>query len=104
MQLVPGRILAESRLSLRHVERVLDAVAPGTSLRHVMVAQCYVTQNSYIHTALEAWKESFKHQVRSFHLIHVSFPSLPLLVMFVAVSGMYMIYLQIQNTLFKHFR
>ncbi|XP_073465984.1 diphthine--ammonia ligase isoform X1 [Aquarana catesbeiana] len=77
MQLVPGRILAESRLSLRHVERVLDAVAPGTSLRHVMVAQCYVTQNSYIHTALEAWKESFKHQDVTPMLTVVVVPRLP---------------------------
>lgn len=105
MQLVPGRILAESHLSLRHVERVLDAVAPGTSLRHVMVAQCYVTHNSYIHTALEAWKESFKHQVRSFHFYSCEFFFFCLLlVMFVAVAGIDIIYMQIQNNLFKQFR
>ncbi|XP_072283980.1 diphthine--ammonia ligase [Pyxicephalus adspersus] len=77
MTLVSGRIVAESRLSLRHVERVLDAIAPGTSLRHVMVAQCYVTQSSYIPTALEAWKGFLTHQDVTPMLTVVVVPRLP---------------------------
>ncbi|KAM5129697.1 diphthine--ammonia ligase isoform 2-T2 [Mantella aurantiaca] len=77
MQLVPGRIEAESHLSLHHVGRVLDAIAPGTSLRHVMVAHCYVTQSSYIHTALKAWKDSFTQQDDTPMLSVVVVPRLP---------------------------
>lgn len=58
MQLIPGGIVAESSLSLRHVDRVLDAISPGTSRSHVMVAHCYVTQSSYIQCAMEAWESS----------------------------------------------
>ncbi|XP_075700979.1 diphthine--ammonia ligase [Rhinoderma darwinii] len=58
MQLIPGGVVAESHLSLRHVDRVLDAIGPGTSRSHVMVAHCYVTQSSYIRCAMEAWHSS----------------------------------------------
>ncbi|XP_075049195.1 diphthine--ammonia ligase isoform X2 [Mixophyes fleayi] len=60
MQLVSGGILAESRISLRHVERVLEAVSPGTTRSHVMAAHCYVTHRSYIPTAVEAWEREHK--------------------------------------------
>ncbi|XP_068107897.1 diphthine--ammonia ligase [Hyperolius riggenbachi] len=77
MQLVPGGIVAESRLSLRHVERVLDAMGPDASLTHVLVAQCYVTRSSYIRNVMEAWKEWFKHQHAAPVLTVVVVPRLP---------------------------
>ncbi|XP_063804128.1 diphthine--ammonia ligase isoform X2 [Pseudophryne corroboree] len=62
MQLVSGGILTESHVSLLHVESVLEAICPGTSRSHIMAAHCYVTQSSYIPTAVEAWKGTLKHQ------------------------------------------
>ncbi|XP_063295593.1 diphthine--ammonia ligase [Pelobates fuscus] len=58
MQLVSGGIAVEAVVSLRHVDRVLDAVRPGTSLSHVLLAHCYVTQSSYIPTAVAAWQKT----------------------------------------------
>ncbi|KAM4690076.1 diphthine--ammonia ligase [Rhinophrynus dorsalis] len=57
MQLVPGGITVEVGVSLHHVNSVLDAVSPGTSLNHVMLAHCYVTRHSYIPTAMAAWRD-----------------------------------------------
>ncbi|XP_071971529.1 diphthine--ammonia ligase isoform X2 [Engystomops pustulosus] len=62
MQLICGGIVAESRLSLRHVDRVLDAISPGTSRSHVMLAHCYVTHSSYIHCAVKEWEATAENQ------------------------------------------
>ncbi|KAM9294453.1 diphthine--ammonia ligase [Gastrophryne carolinensis] len=77
MQLVSGGILAQSRLSLRHVERVLDAISPGTSLRHVLFSYCYVTQSSYIKPAMETWSGLFKDEDSLALLTVVVVPRLP---------------------------
>ncbi|KAM3918590.1 diphthine--ammonia ligase [Leptodactylus fuscus] len=77
MQLIPGGIAAESRLSLRHVDRVLDAISPGTSRSHIMLAHCYVTQSSYIHCAITAWESSAENEDTCAALTVAVVPSLP---------------------------
>ncbi|KAM4662270.1 diphthine--ammonia ligase isoform 2-T3 [Discoglossus pictus] len=62
MQLVPGGITAQAKVSLHHVEQVLNAMSLSTCLSHVMVAHCYVTQASYIPIAVAAWRHGHTHQ------------------------------------------
>ncbi|KAM4012980.1 diphthine--ammonia ligase [Anomaloglossus baeobatrachus] len=77
MQLVPGGIVAQSRLSLRHVDSVLDAISPGTYRSHILVAHCYVTQSSYIHCAVEAWESSTENEDARCALTVAVVPELP---------------------------
>ncbi|XP_056401159.1 uncharacterized protein LOC130295009 isoform X2 [Hyla sarda] len=77
MQLIPGGIVTESSLSLRHVDRVLDAMSPGTSRSHVFVAHCYVTHSSYIRCALKAWEASAENKNTDPPLTVVVVPRLP---------------------------
>ncbi|XP_075440800.1 uncharacterized protein LOC142486024, partial [Ascaphus truei] len=79
MQLLPGGIAAEVGISLRHVERVLDATSPGTTLSHAMVTHCYVTRASYIPTAAAAWhrRHAQTHQDRAPLLTVAVVPQLP---------------------------
>ncbi|KAM8921626.1 diphthine--ammonia ligase [Pelodytes ibericus] len=60
MQLVPGGITAEVGISLRHVERVLDASSPGTTLSHVLLAHCYLSRSCYVPTAVAEWRRNQK--------------------------------------------
>ncbi|OCT68707.1 hypothetical protein XELAEV_18039995mg [Xenopus laevis] len=62
MQLVSGGATVEAQVSLLHVERVLDAINPGTTLAHVLLVQCYVTNRSYIPIALAAWAGKNEHE------------------------------------------
>ncbi|XP_053331540.1 diphthine--ammonia ligase [Spea bombifrons] len=75
MRLVPGGITAEADVSLHHVERVLGAMSPGTSLSHVLLCHCYVTQSSYIPTAVAAWAKTQKDTSASISVVVV--PELP---------------------------
>ncbi|XP_073495134.1 diphthine--ammonia ligase isoform X2 [Phyllobates terribilis] len=77
MQLIPGGIVAQSRLSLRHVDSVLAAISPGISTSHVLVAHCYVTQSSYIRCAKEAWESAAENQNAHAALIVAVVPRLP---------------------------
>ncbi|XP_066464685.1 diphthine--ammonia ligase isoform X2 [Eleutherodactylus coqui] len=77
MKLIPGGIVAESSLSLRHVGRVLDAISPGTSQSHVMLAHCYVTRSSYIRYAMRAWESSAENEGTCPDLTVAVVPRLP---------------------------
>ncbi|XP_074658727.1 uncharacterized protein LOC141911627 isoform X2 [Tubulanus polymorphus] len=64
---IPGGLIAESRLSLRHVKRVLRAVCPRTNLNSIVSAVCYVTRWSYILKAMSEWKraiENTQHNIK----------------------------------------
>jgi diphthine-ammonia ligase len=63
MKIIEGGITAESRLSLRHVQRVLAAMHPGLLLHNVTVAICYVTSASYIPEAVTEWERALKNEV-----------------------------------------
>ena len=46
---------AQSRLALRHVERILAAMNDHGSLGDIMLAVCYVTRRRYIPFAQQEW-------------------------------------------------
>lgn len=60
LNIVQGGITTESRLSLRHVVRVLDAQSPGCNLSHVVSVVCYVTSCQYIDVAKQEWSRALK--------------------------------------------
>ncbi|NXY41463.1 DPH6 ligase, partial [Ceuthmochares aereus] len=60
MQLVSGGIGTEAIVSLRHVERVLQAMNQKTALHHVIAASCYVTNNKYIPIAHSVWQKKLR--------------------------------------------
>ncbi|KAM4667559.1 diphthine--ammonia ligase [Amazona ochrocephala] len=57
MQLVSGGIRTEAIVSLRHVERVLQAMSHNTALHHVITASCYVTDSKHIPIAHSLWQK-----------------------------------------------
>ncbi|XP_009885225.1 PREDICTED: diphthine--ammonia ligase [Charadrius vociferus] len=60
MQLVSGGIWTEARVSLRHVERVLQAMRQETALHHVITACCYVTDSKHISIARSIWQKNLR--------------------------------------------
>ncbi|NWH70804.1 DPH6 ligase, partial [Piaya cayana] len=60
MQLVSGGIGTEAIVSLRHVERVLQAMNEKTTLHHVIIASCYVTDSKHIPIARSVWQKKLR--------------------------------------------
>ncbi|XP_064920263.1 diphthine--ammonia ligase isoform X7 [Columba livia] len=60
MQLVSGGIWTETVVSLRHVERVLQAMRQEMALHHIITASCYVTENKYIPIARSVWQKKLQ--------------------------------------------
>ncbi|XP_014797141.1 PREDICTED: diphthine--ammonia ligase isoform X1 [Calidris pugnax] len=60
MQLVSGGVRAEAIVSLRHVERVLQAMSQKTALHHVIAASCYVTDSKHVPIARSVWQKKLR--------------------------------------------
>ncbi|XP_076201048.1 diphthine--ammonia ligase isoform X2 [Aptenodytes patagonicus] len=60
MQLVSGGIWTEAIVSLRHVERVLQAMSQKTALHHVITASCYVTDSKHVPIARSIWQKKLR--------------------------------------------
>ncbi|NXF09634.1 DPH6 ligase, partial [Smithornis capensis] len=60
MQLVSGGIRTEAIVSLRHVERVLQAMSQKTALHHIITATCYVTDSKHIPVAHSIWQKKLR--------------------------------------------
>ncbi|XP_009565556.2 diphthine--ammonia ligase isoform X2 [Cuculus canorus] len=60
MQLVSGGIATEALVSLRHVERVLEAMNQKTALHHVITASCYVTDSKHVPIAHSVWQKKLR--------------------------------------------
>ncbi|XP_074886470.1 diphthine--ammonia ligase isoform X2 [Buteo buteo] len=60
MQLVSGGVCTEAIVSLRHVERVLEAMSQKTALHHVITATCYVTDSKHIPIAHSIWQKKLR--------------------------------------------
>ncbi|NXU18568.1 DPH6 ligase, partial [Pardalotus punctatus] len=60
MQLVSGGVCTEASVSLRHVERVLQAMSQKTALHHVIAASCYVTDSKSIPIARSVWQKKLR--------------------------------------------
>jgi hypothetical protein len=65
LQIITGGIRAESRLSLRHVERILQVMPGKTCLNDISMAICYVTKTDCIPIVKEEWKYARTKYVRS---------------------------------------
>ncbi len=70
LSIITGGILAESRLSLRHVRRVLDATHINCGLHDTMLVICYVTSQQYIEVAAKEWKKHLEMSRVFFGLTH----------------------------------
>ncbi|NWX15097.1 DPH6 ligase, partial [Aegotheles bennettii] len=60
MRLVSGGIWTEAIVSLRHVERVIQAMSQKTALHHVITASCYVTDSKNIPIARSIWQKKLQ--------------------------------------------
>ncbi|XP_074004997.1 diphthine--ammonia ligase isoform X1 [Numenius arquata] len=60
MQLVSGGIRTEAIVSLRHVERVLQAMSQKTALHHIITASCYVTDSKHVPIARSIWQKKLR--------------------------------------------
>ncbi|NWR70932.1 DPH6 ligase, partial [Centropus unirufus] len=64
MQLVSGGIWSEAIISLRHIERILQAMNRTTALHHVITASCYVTDSKYIPIAHSVWQKKLRECIK----------------------------------------
>lgn len=55
LQIITGGARAEARLSLRHVNRILQVMPGKTCLQHIAMAICYVTRKDFIPIVKEEW-------------------------------------------------
>ncbi len=60
LSIITGGIFAESRLSLRHVKRVLDATCKSCGLHDTVLVICYVTSQQLIEVAAKEWKKQLE--------------------------------------------
>uniref|UniRef100_A0A8C3K709 DPH6 ligase n=1 Tax=Calidris pygmaea TaxID=425635 RepID=A0A8C3K709_9CHAR len=60
MQLVSGGVRTEAIVSLRHVERVLQAMSQKTALHHIIAASCYVTDSKHVPIARSIWQKKLR--------------------------------------------
>ena len=56
MAMLDSSPAAQSRLALRHVDRILAAMTDGGALCDVLLAICYVTRRGYIPFAQQEWR------------------------------------------------
>ncbi|XP_068019023.1 diphthine--ammonia ligase [Melanerpes formicivorus] len=67
MQLVSGGVRPEAMVSLRHVERVLQALSQKVALHHIITATCYVTDSKHIPVARSAWQKRLREHTKADH-------------------------------------
>ena len=67
MTMLESGSAAQSRLALRHVERILAAMNDRCSLGDILLAVCYVTRRRYIPFAQQEWLAALadRHKVRA---------------------------------------
>lgn len=73
LQVVSGGVEVEARLALRHVSRVITAVAPSTDIRAVVQGVCYVTRLSDIAVARRMMARLSESQISTYVVV----PALP---------------------------
>ena len=56
MKIINGGINMEAPLALRHVQNILKAFVPGTTLSDVIYGVCYVTNQKYVTRARAVWR------------------------------------------------
>lgn len=56
LAIISGRIVPQARLSLRHVQRILEAMHCG--MDKIITVVCYVTNISYVQTAQREFEAS----------------------------------------------
>ena len=64
LSVIEGGIHSQTRLALRHVSRVIEAIAPSCSVKDVCSCVCYITHPDYIPIAREEWNKSRQDNVR----------------------------------------
>ncbi|CAH1792462.1 unnamed protein product [Owenia fusiformis] len=60
LQLVEGGIIPQTKLSLRHVAMVLQAMDPHCILTSIVSAVCYVTDSEYVRYVQKEWKDALE--------------------------------------------
>lgn len=80
LNIISGGIRAESRLSLRHIHRILEAMPGSTTLQNISLAICYVSQKDYISIMQKELKYAghtfLQHNHSSFSIEYNTMPSM----------------------------
>ncbi|ELU10620.1 hypothetical protein CAPTEDRAFT_141560, partial [Capitella teleta] len=79
MQVVSDGVLPQARLSLRHTDRVLQAIAPQSNgIASVILAVCYITHKDFVSVAEAEWKKLIASKDECFGQVeYVVITSLP---------------------------
>ncbi|KAG0712640.1 Diphthine--ammonia ligase [Chionoecetes opilio] len=73
MQVVAGGVEVQARLALRHVSRVITAIAPSTDVRAVVQGVCFVTRLSDVGVARRMMARLSESQISTYVVV----PALP---------------------------
>ncbi|KAK2142335.1 hypothetical protein LSH36_969g00011 [Paralvinella palmiformis] len=85
LTIIAGGIIPETRLSLRHVARILAAMTTNSGLYDIVTAICYVTNQKDIPTVEQQLNNYYEEQLKGsdngrmlpFSVLYVVVPSLP---------------------------
>ena len=64
LNIIEGGLVPQTRLSLRHVRRILSAMTAGSGLHDVVTAICYVTNQEAINSVKEQLKIVYEQQLQ----------------------------------------
>ena len=90
LSIISGGVGPQARLSLRHVERVLEAMHHGTGLHQLLLVVCYVTNKSYIKTAQQELTKSLASQKVFICFKFLFHPFFQIFCMFMKVACLFM--------------
>lgn len=75
LKIIAGGFRVESRLSLRHVCRILSAMDKGCDITDVLLAVCYVTSSDDIDIAKEEWDKTVNQYKKEEFVVDSSYSS-----------------------------
>lgn len=69
LELPQGGVKSQCKLSLRHVERLLNAINSNINLRDVVQGVCYITDLSYISQVRKMWEENTNNAIVNYVVV-----------------------------------
>ena len=69
LSIINGGIHPQCRLSLRHIDRVIQAISSACSMEDIITCVCYVIHPDFISTAREEWSRARHASVSYFRVI-----------------------------------
>ena len=76
MRLIPGGVLSQAQLALRHVDRVIKAIGTSCCLRDAMLVICYIVVPDHTSLVEDMLNESFVSRNSPFNAVRKIYTSI----------------------------